>query len=116
MARKSTAPMALALDGGDVQARQQFSGPGQWQAEARLPQPWRLVDETVGEADGVVLVDSAECPKPGEPSVGGARQWCGRLGKVDYGQGGGMPRWSPISSVANVDFGAKSENRVSIIQ
>jgi hypothetical protein len=31
--RKSIEPMALALDGGDVQAMQQFIGQGQWQEE-----------------------------------------------------------------------------------
>ena len=86
--RKSIEPMALALDGGDVQAMQQFIGQGQWQDEALLLQHWRLVDETLGEADGVVIVDSSEFPKQGEHSVGVARQWCGRLGKVDNCQAG----------------------------
>jgi SRSO17 transposase len=86
--RKSIEPMALALDGGDVQAMQQFIGQGQWQDEALLRQHWRLVDETLGEADGVVIIDSSEFPKQGEHSVGVARQWCGRLGKVDNCQSG----------------------------
>ncbi len=50
--RQSIEPMALALDGGDVQAMQQFIGQGQWHDEALLQQHWRLVDETLGEADG----------------------------------------------------------------
>jgi SRSO17 transposase len=86
--RKSIEPMALALDGGDVQAMQQFIGQGQWPDEALLLQHWRLVDETLGEADGVVIVDSSEFPKQGEHSVGVARQWCGRVGKVDNCQSG----------------------------
>jgi SRSO17 transposase len=86
--RKSIEPMALALDGGEVQAMQQFIGQGQWQDEALLRQHRRLVDETLGEADGVVIVDSSEFPKQGEHSVGVARQWCGRLGKVDNCQSG----------------------------
>ena len=48
--RKSIEPMALALDGGDVQAMQQFIGQGQWQDEALLQQHWRLVDETLGRS------------------------------------------------------------------
>jgi SRSO17 transposase len=86
--RKSIEPMALALDGGDVQAMQQFIGQGQWQDEALLQQHWRLVDETLGEADGVYIVDGSDFPKQGESSVGVARQWCGRLGKVDNCQAG----------------------------
>jgi len=86
--RKSIEPMALALDGGDVQAMQQFIGQGQWQDEAMLRQHWALVDETLGEADGVCIVDGSEFPKQGEHSVGVARQWCGRLGKVENCQAG----------------------------
>jgi Glycosyltransferase family 10 (fucosyltransferase) C-term/DDE superfamily endonuclease len=52
--RKSIELMALALDGGEVQAMQPFIGQGQWQDEALLQQHWRLVDETLGEADGSV--------------------------------------------------------------
>jgi SRSO17 transposase len=86
--RKSIEPMALALDGGDVQAMQQFIGQGQWQDEALLGQHWALVDETLGEADGVCIVDGSDFPKQGEHSVGVARQWCGRLGKVENCQAG----------------------------
>src|SRR5712691_4664743 len=75
MERKSIEPMALALAGGDVQAMQQFLGQGQWQDEAVLQQHWRLVDETLGEADGVDIVDGSDFGKQGEPAVGGARQW-----------------------------------------
>jgi len=87
--RQSIAPMALALDGGDVQAMPQVIGPGQWPDEALLQQPWSLVDETRGEAAGVGLVEGADVPTQGEHSVGVARQWCGRLGKVEKGQAGG---------------------------
>jgi SRSO17 transposase len=86
--RKSIEPMALTLDGGNVQAMQQFIGQGQWQDEALLHKHWALVDETLGEADGVCIVDGSDFPKQGEHSVGVARQWCGRLGKVDNCQAG----------------------------
>jgi SRSO17 transposase len=86
--RKSIEPMALTVDGGDVQAMQQFIGQGQWQDEALLRQHWFLVDETLGEADGVCIVDGSDFPKQGEHSVGVARQWCGRLGKVENCQAG----------------------------
>jgi SRSO17 transposase len=86
--RKSIEPMALALDGGNVQAMQQFVGQGPWADEPLLHQHWRLVEETLGEADGVCIVDGSDFPKQGEHSVGVARQWCGRLGKVDTCQAG----------------------------
>jgi SRSO17 transposase len=101
--RKSIEPMALALDGGDVQAMQQFIGQGQWQDEALLQQHWRLVDETLGEADGVIIVDSSEFPKQGEHSVGVARQWCGRLGKVDNCQSGVFTAYASRQGYTLVD-------------
>jgi SRSO17 transposase len=88
IARKSIEPLALALDGGNVQALQQFIGQGQWDDDGLLQQHWRLVDGTLGEADGVCIVDGSDFPKRGVHSVGVARQWCGRLGKVDNCQAG----------------------------
>ena len=37
----------------------------------------------VGQGDGVVVCDPSGFPTSGRESVGVARQWCGRLGKVD---------------------------------
>src|SRR5712691_12783200 len=37
----------------------------------------------VGQGDGVLVCDPSGFPKSGCESVGVARQWCGRLGKVD---------------------------------
>jgi SRSO17 transposase len=37
----------------------------------------------LGQGDGVVVFDPSGFPKSGRESVGVARQWCGRLGKVD---------------------------------
>jgi SRSO17 transposase len=86
--RKSIEPMALALEGGNVQAMQQFIGQGQWQDTALLRKHWVLVDETLGEADGVWITDGSDFPKQGEHSVGVARQWCGHVGKVENCQAG----------------------------
>jgi SRSO17 transposase len=101
--RNSIEPMALALDGGEVQAMQQFMGPGQWQDEALRQQHWRVVDETLGEADGVRIVDRAEFPKPGEPSVGVARPWCGRSGTVDHCQSGVFTAYASRQGYTLVD-------------
>jgi len=43
----------------------------------------RQVGETLGEEDGVIVFDPSGFPKSGRESVGTARQWCGRLGKLD---------------------------------
>jgi SRSO17 transposase len=79
---KAIQPMAMALEGGNVQAMQQFIGQGRWQDQKLLQKHWEMVDETLGEEDGVYIVDDSGFPKKGEHSVGVARQWCGVLGKV----------------------------------
>ena len=79
---KAIQPMAMALEGGDIQAMQQFIGQGKWQDEKLLKKHWQLVNETLGEEDGVWITDGSGFPKKGEHSVGVGRQWCGQLGKV----------------------------------
>lgn len=86
--RKSIEPMALALPEGNVRAMQQFIGEGAWDDAAILAAHQRLVAETLGEPDGVLIVDGSEFPKKGEASVGVARQYCGALGKVANCQAG----------------------------
>jgi SRSO17 transposase len=56
--------------------------------EAWDDEPLRLalrhqVKTHVGQGDGVLVFDPSGFPKSGCQSVGVARQWCGRLGKVD---------------------------------
>ena len=62
---------------------QGFIGWADW-ADAPLRQA--LLDQVgqqLGQGDGVLVFDPSAFPKSGRESVGVARQWCGRLGKVD---------------------------------
>jgi SRSO17 transposase len=62
---------------------QGFIGWADW-ADAPLRQT--LLDQVgqqLGQGDGVLVFDPSAFPKSGRESVGVARQWCGRLGKVD---------------------------------
>jgi SRSO17 transposase len=86
--RKSIEPMALALPEGNVRAMQQFIGEGAWDDPAILAAHQRLVAETLGDSDGVLIVDGSDFPKKGTASVGVARQYCGALGKVANCQAG----------------------------
>lgn len=86
--RKSIEPMALALPDGNIRAMQQFIGEGAWDDAAILAAHQRLVAQTLGEPDGVLIVDGSEFPKKGEASVGVARQYCGALGKIANCQAG----------------------------
>jgi SRSO17 transposase len=92
--RKNVEALALRVLGAgpaadrQVRALQQFVGEGGWDDAALLAAHQRLVEETLGEADGVLLIDGHETPKQGTHSVGVARQWCGHLGKQDNCQAG----------------------------
>jgi SRSO17 transposase len=92
--RKNVEAMALRLMGAgphaerQVRALQQFIGEGRWDDEALLAEHQRLVNETLGEEDGVLIVDGSDFPKHGRHSVGVAPQWCGNTGKKDNCQAG----------------------------
>ena len=92
--RKNVEAMALRLLGAgpqaarQVRALQQFIGEGAWDDEAILAEHQRLVAETLGEPDGVLILDGSDVPKRGEHSAGAAPQWCGATGKTDNCQAG----------------------------
>src|SRR5260370_5213744 len=86
LARKNVASSAYRF-GQDRLPRQRFLGWAPWE-DAPLRQALRRqVAEPWGHADGVLVCDPSSFPKSGPESVGGARQWCGRLGKVHNCQG-----------------------------
>src|SRR5215213_1303016 len=92
--RKNVEALALRLLGAGpgadrrVRAMQQCGGGGGWDDAGILAAHQRLVEETLGEADGVLIIDGHETPKQGTHSVGVARQWCGHTGKKDNCQAG----------------------------
>ncbi|MFL5654954.1 MAG: transposase [Ktedonobacteraceae bacterium] len=57
-----------------VRALQQFIGEGRWHDEAILAEHQRLVNETLGEEDGVLIVNGSDFPKHGDHSAGVARE------------------------------------------
>src|SRR5262249_21273532 len=62
---------------------QRFIGWAPWDEVPWRQELTRQVAAHLGQADGGVVVARSGCPKSGTESVGVARQWCGRLGKVD---------------------------------
>jgi SRSO17 transposase len=62
---------------------QWFVGVSEWDDKPLRRELVRQVGEKLGTEDGVIVFDPSGFPKSGKESVGVARQWCGRLGKVD---------------------------------
>lgn len=62
---------------------QHFIGCAAWDHAPLMTELARQVGVELGEDDGVIVFDPSAFPKKGKQSVGVARQWCGRLGKVD---------------------------------
>ena len=85
--RKTCEPIAIEA-GLPRKPVQFFVGSGKWDDEAVMRELRAHVRETLAEPDGVVVIDPSAFPKKGTESCGVARQWCGRLGKVDNCQVG----------------------------
>jgi SRSO17 transposase len=85
--RKTAEPIAIAAE---VPRKpvQFFVGSGKWDDEAVMTELRLHVREELAHPDGVVVIDPSSFPKKGTHSCGVARQWCGRLGKVESCQVG----------------------------
>ena len=87
LARKTGEGIAY-LHGHDRKQIQQFVGESPWDHVPVLTELAGQVGRQIGEADGVIVFDPSAFAKKGTKSVGVARQWSGRLGKVDNCQVG----------------------------
>jgi SRSO17 transposase len=67
---------------------QWFIGFSKWDHRPLVGELVRQVGQELGEGDAVIVFDPSGFGKKGRHSVGVARQWIGRLGKVDNGQVG----------------------------
>jgi SRSO17 transposase len=85
--RKVTERIALRF-GENVRSLQHFMGQSLWLCEPLLEIHQGVVVKTLGEADGVLLIDESGMVKQGQHSVGVAWQWCGSVGKVANSQVG----------------------------
>lgn len=62
---------------------QWFIGVSAWDDRPLRDELARQIGQSLGEPNGVLVFDPSAFPKSGRESVGVARQWCGRLGKVE---------------------------------
>lgn len=86
-ARKNVEQMALSMRE-KVRSLQYFVGQSQWETEPVIVIHQGLIGETLGEEDGVMLIDESSAVKQGTKSVGVAAQYCGSVGKTANGQVG----------------------------
>jgi SRSO17 transposase len=87
--RKNMERMEEAVKDGDEQRLQHMLTNSAWDHRAVLDQVAMEADARLGgSAESGLLIDESGFAKKGAHSVGVARQWCGRLGKVDNCQVG----------------------------
>jgi len=86
--RKNMERMEEYVIGADDQALQYMLTESQWDSKAVMDQVAQEANQLLGGDESCLLLDESGFEKKGEHSVGVARQWNGRLGKVDNCQVG----------------------------
>src|SRR5882757_5662174 len=100
--RKTSEPIAIEA-GLPRKPIQFFVGSGKWDDEAVMAELRLHVREELAAPAGVVVIDPSAFPKKGTESCGVARQWCGRLGKVDNCQVGVFLAYATSAGYAPLD-------------
>jgi SRSO17 transposase len=100
--RKTCEPIAIEA-GLPRKPIQFFVGAGKWDDEAVMRELRAHVREELAEPNGVVVIDPSAFPKKGTASCGVARQWCGRLGKVENCQVGVFLAYAATAGYAPLD-------------
>jgi SRSO17 transposase len=86
--RKSIEPIAVNITGGNIRAMQRFISVAEWD-EDKISRKYRtLVNDDMGDPNGILIFDESGFVKKGSDSIGVARQYCGTIGKVDNCQVG----------------------------
>jgi SRSO17 transposase len=86
------------------QGLQKFIGQANWDHLPLIRELARQVGQELGQAEGVLVFDPSGFPKKGDKSAGVARQWCGRMGKVENCQVGVFMGYVSHRGRALVDF------------
>ena len=101
--RKNAEAIAY-LHNHDRRSLQRFLGEVPWEHYPLQRLLVQQVGHELGEAEGVIVFDPSGFAKKGTKSVGVARQWLGRLGKVDNGQVGIYMGYASSREHTLVDF------------
>jgi SRSO17 transposase len=101
--RKSIEPIALQVEDGNVRAMQHFVSDVVWNERAMLREYHALVNEDLGDPEGILIFDESGFVKKGEDSVGVSRQYCGSIGKVENCQVGVFAAYASRHGYAFLD-------------
>lgn len=86
--RKSIEPIAMNIGNGKVRSMQRFISDVMWDANKMMDKYRSMVNEDMGDPNGVVIFDESGFVKKGDNSAGVAKQYCGTAGKVENCQVG----------------------------
>ena len=101
--RKSIEPIALNVKEGKVRAMQRFVSDAEWDNDKILYKYRNMVNEDMGDNDGVLIIDESGFQKKGNDSVGVAKQYCGSIGKVENCQVGVFAAYASPKGYSLVD-------------
>ncbi len=82
---------------------QRFVSDAVWNEKAMLRQYHSLVNEDMGDPEGILIFDESGFAKKGDDSVGVSRQYCGSTGKVDNCQVGVFAAYASRHGYAFLD-------------
>ncbi|MDY0042781.1 MAG: IS701 family transposase [Desulforhabdus sp.] len=101
--RKSIESIAVHVAGGEVRSMQRFVSDAVWNEKLMLKKYHYLVDEDMGDEEGVCLLAEASFVKKGDDSAGVAKQFCGETDKVANCQVGLFAAYASRHGYALVD-------------
>jgi SRSO17 transposase len=101
--RKSIEPIALAVREGNIRAMQRFVSEALWDNKKILYKYRSMVNDDLGDPNGVLIFDETGFVKKGDESVGVGKQYCGTLGKVENCQVGVFAAYASPHGYALVD-------------
>ena len=102
--RKNMERMEEHVIGADDQALQYMLTESHWDSKAVMDQVAQEANHLLGGDESCLLLDESGFEKKGEHSVGVARQWNGRLGKVDNCQVGVFAALGRGTRATLIDF------------
>ena len=101
--RKSIEPIALAVEDGNIRAMQHFVSDVIWNDSKIIRKYHSMIDDDLGDPNGVVIFDETGFLKKGDDSIGVSKQYCGGIGKVDNCQVGVFAAYASPNGYALVD-------------